>query len=234
MSGSVAEERIRAKAEAMFRRLYEGARIIHELVLDQGGVRIDLAAVTPDMLAVAEIKSERDVLKRLPAQVGMALAVAQQVWIFVAPKHEEALAQRCESRLCFDLYGPPGLPERGGWSNPTPRGSIPNPTHLDGLNRCYLRVERAGHGGEFDLVKGQGWTPRHATPPLLNPADPLQMLWRGELLALTRCLGAGGDWARGDMIRLAVEHFSGKEIRRGVCRMLRSRPFPRADERVAA
>ncbi len=45
MAGSVAEERIRAKVEAAFRRRWPEARIIHELVLDQGGVRIDLAAV---------------------------------------------------------------------------------------------------------------------------------------------------------------------------------------------
>jgi hypothetical protein len=87
MAGSEAEERIRAKVEAEFRRRWPDARIVHELVLNQGGVRIDLAAITEDALIVAEIKSERDVLKRLAGQVKASLRVAQGVWVVVADKH---------------------------------------------------------------------------------------------------------------------------------------------------
>jgi hypothetical protein len=45
---SAAEARIRTKAEALMRREWPDARIIHEF--DLGGVRLDLAAVTPERL----------------------------------------------------------------------------------------------------------------------------------------------------------------------------------------
>lgn len=86
---SEAEERIRLKAEAALRAEWPSARIIHELVLQQGGVRIDLAAVTPDRLIVVEIKSERDVLTRLERQIKAARAVADGVLVVVAEKHVE-------------------------------------------------------------------------------------------------------------------------------------------------
>ena len=87
MSGSEAEERIRAKAEAMLREVFPSARIVHELVLEQGGCRIDLAAVTTDRLICVEIKSERDVLTRLPAQVAAMREVADAWLVVTADKH---------------------------------------------------------------------------------------------------------------------------------------------------
>jgi hypothetical protein len=105
MAGSEAEERIRAKVEAEFRRRWPDARIVHELVLNQGGVRIDLAAITEDALIVAEIKSERDTLTRLAGQVKASLRVAQCVWVVVADKH----AGRGEA--AFDVGR--GRPHRG-------------------------------------------------------------------------------------------------------------------------
>lgn len=84
---SVAEERIRAKAEAMLRGAFPDARIIHELVLRQGGCRIDLAAVTPDRLICVEVKSERDVLTRLPDQVEAMKRVSDAWCVVTAFKH---------------------------------------------------------------------------------------------------------------------------------------------------
>lgn len=87
MAGSEAEERIRAKAEKVLREVFPTARIIHELVLQQGGVRIDLAAVTPDRLVCVEIKSERDVLTRLPDQVAAMKRVCDTWRVVCADKH---------------------------------------------------------------------------------------------------------------------------------------------------
>lgn len=87
VSGSEAEERIRGKAEALLRVAFPDARIIHELVLQQGGVRIDLAAVTPNRLICVEIKSERDVLTRLPDQVRAMKRVADLWRVCVADAH---------------------------------------------------------------------------------------------------------------------------------------------------
>jgi hypothetical protein len=91
LTGSASEERIRAKVEAAMRRRWPSARIVHELQLEQGGVRIDLAAVTTDHLAVAEVKSERDVLKRTKRQITCALERADEVWFVFAEKHAEAV-----------------------------------------------------------------------------------------------------------------------------------------------
>lgn len=86
-SGSDAEERIRLKAEAALRAAWPSARIIHELVLEQGGCRIDLAGVTADRIIAVEIKSERDVLTRLKAQVDAARKVADSISVIVASKY---------------------------------------------------------------------------------------------------------------------------------------------------
>lgn len=87
MSGSVAEERIRAKAEAGLREVWPDARIIHELMLQQGGCRIDLAAITTDRIIAVEIKSERDVLDRLARQAEQAREVADLFCVVLAEKH---------------------------------------------------------------------------------------------------------------------------------------------------
>lgn len=84
---SAAEERIRVKAEAMLRSAFPDARLVHELVLKQGGCRIDLAAITPDRLICVEVKSERDVLDRLPDQVEAMRRVCDAWCIATAAKH---------------------------------------------------------------------------------------------------------------------------------------------------
>lgn len=87
MAGSVAEERIRAKAEAALRDVWPDARIVHELMLRQGGCRIDLAAITETRLIVVEIKSERDVLTRLKEQARQAAEVSDGFSVALAEKH---------------------------------------------------------------------------------------------------------------------------------------------------
>ena len=233
MSGSIAEERIREKVVAEMRVRYGDARIVHELVLDQGGVRIDVAAVGPDYLAVAEIKSERDVLKRLASQVAAARAVAQAIWVVVAPKHLEAIKLRTEPRLKRLIYGPPGLPSKGGWYNPTPTLAFPNPDHLPGLDACRLLVES---DDALALIPDTWRRFDGARPPWPRPADMLQMLWAEELrtmLARHR-ISSSVRTVRSDAMKLAIEHMTGREIRIGVCRALRERSFPRADPPVTS
>lgn len=158
MSGSVAEERIRAKAEAMLRQLWPDARIIHELVLIQGGERIDLAAVRPDMLIVIEIKSERDVLTRLPKQAEAAMRVADLFGVCIAEKHAGKVARSYET--------------------PDDRYRLPYDAELlietdDGFHAPY---------SPFDL----GWLGNRREPRLCNPADRLEMLWAEELKLVSR------------------------------------------------
>jgi hypothetical protein len=158
VSGSAAEERIRAKAEAMLRRLFPDARIIHELVLQQGGVRIDLAAVHPSYIAALEIKSERDVLDRLPEQVKAAMRVTDLFGVCVAESHAGKIGRSYE---------------------PDAKVKLPYDAHLlvetdDGFATRYT---------PFD----QDWGGRDRMQPrLCNPADRLEMLWADELKLISR------------------------------------------------
>ncbi|MDE2104152.1 MAG: NERD domain-containing protein [Patescibacteria group bacterium] len=203
MSGSAAEERIRGKAEALLRLRYPEARIIHELVLEQGGVRIDLAAVTADRIIAVEIKSEKDVLARLSRQLARAVEIAGDVWLCIAEKH---VAKLEAARGWSDLSGV----ERDAADA------------LDrALSRCAIFVERGGPDGELMLH----WSSLGArNTPFPDPRAVFDLLWAAEMRAATRL-----DTTRDQMTRRAVEALSGGEIRRIACAALRRRPFARAD-----
>lgn len=207
MSGSIAEERIRAKVEADMRRRYPDARIIHELVLSQGGVRIDLAVVTPDQLIVAEVKSERDTLKRLAEQATVAVEVAQQVWIVLAEKHVEPVLQRRE-RWIFPVR---------------PGPAVDNPDHIAALDQCWIYRETDGGLDVVDRYAGR------MQPTRANPLAMLHMLWADELRTIAQ---GGKGLSRLPAMDLCVEHLGGRQIRRAVSAPLRRRAFPRADAPV--
>lgn len=203
MAGSEAEERIRAKAEEMLRLRWPDARIVHELQLEEGGVRIDLAAVDKDWLCVVEIKSEKDVLKRLPRQLGVATQVADEVWLAAHPKHEPAMAAMLRE-----------------WGDTDARRDF----------RRALSNTRIfwDEGGAF--LKPDDRALR-VPPPWPDPRKQFQILWAAEM---TRELAphGGGHGTMSQKSRRAVEWLSGGQIRRSVCRQLRQRPFPRADDAI--
>lgn len=66
---SEAERYLRGLAVARLRVIMPDARIVHELNVETGTRRVDLAAVAPDQLVFVEIKSRKDTLDRLPDQV---------------------------------------------------------------------------------------------------------------------------------------------------------------------
>lgn len=63
------ERAIRADTVTRIRQLWPDARVIHELNVEKGVVRADIAAVTRDQLFLFEVKSERDKLHRLSKQI---------------------------------------------------------------------------------------------------------------------------------------------------------------------
>jgi hypothetical protein len=156
VSGSAAEERIRTKAEAMLRQLFPDARIIHELVLQQGGVRIDLAAIRPGYIAAIEIKSERDVLTRLPDQAKAAMRVTDLFGVCVASKYRDKIGTYFTSAAVTLPYGAELLVETEDGFDTRLSAFAPQ------LGQ-RLRVE----------------------PRLCNPADRLEMLWASELRAIS-------------------------------------------------
>lgn len=183
---SDAEEALRVAVEAWMRQRWPAARIVHELNLAGGAQRIDLCSVGDEELRMVEIKSAKDVLTRLVAQVKCARDCAQEVWVAIDAKHlakHEALeAER----------------DMNWW----PIG---------------LLIFRDGEIHER----------RQAQNRQPDPREVVQLLWSDEMRSH---LISGNNQAT--MIRRAVDEYGLRHIMRGVCKALKARPFPRADEAV--
>lgn len=85
---SSAEADIREPVVAKLRALIPGCRIIHEINAASYGNRIDVLAVGDDTLAAVEIKSAKDKIDRLPAQIAAMANVSNLVF---AALHEKFL-----------------------------------------------------------------------------------------------------------------------------------------------
>lgn len=85
---SDAEAEIRDAVVAKLRLIRPHARIIHEINCQQGGNRMDLIAVSPAEIIAVEIKSRKDKLTRLPAQITAMRGASHHV---IAALHEKFL-----------------------------------------------------------------------------------------------------------------------------------------------
>jgi len=228
MAGSEAEERIRAKVEAQLRREFPDARIVHELNMQWGGIRLDLAAVRPNAITLVEIKSERDVLKRLASQIGAASKITGDVRVYAADKHRAALIDAHHEHL-RDPDGRTIIE----WL-PSKHGEIgkyqPNPAFVPGLSRCRVQIETEA-GFDWCAEMHSSWWDRTVMEHVAETPALLELLWAEELAQLL-CdarLGAPRRSNRALMKRIAVEDMSLRQIRQGVCKALRGRAFARAD-----
>jgi hypothetical protein len=158
------------------------------------------AAVGPDFIAVAEIKSEKDTLKRLHRQLYVASQVADECWLAIHPKHEAAL----------DVLKKSGDTGEVGFK--FMRGFGTTKVFWD-------RDERFLTPAPYTSYVPEPWP---------DPRRRFQMLWAIEMTRELAPLG-GGHGNMGQKSRRAVEWFTGGDLRRAVCRQLRQRPFPRAD-----
>jgi hypothetical protein len=84
---SQGELKMREAVETWGRARWPDARVIHELVMDRGTVRADVAFVTVKHLAVVEIKSDHDDTHRLLHQAGMFRLAVPELWIASAHRH---------------------------------------------------------------------------------------------------------------------------------------------------
>lgn len=225
MSGSPAEERLRALAEARLRERYPDARIIHELVVNEGSVRMDLAAVTREAIVLVEIKSERDTLSRLGGQLKACRLIGVPTWLVAAEKWRAPLL-----KLAAATTGERAPLMRGGVEIGST--SVANPEHLAELNSVAVLFE-----GDDGLVEGGypfGRLWELDRPRLPDSRRLLRLLWAHELRVLAQPWGVGSRATRDHCIHLLHESMTGGDIRRGVCAALRRRQFARADEAVAA
>lgn len=89
---SEAEAEIRGPVVDRLREIVPGCRIIHEINATGFGNRIDVLAVGVDRIAAVEIKSAKDKLDRLPAQISAMRGVTNDVF---AALHEKFAEQSC-------------------------------------------------------------------------------------------------------------------------------------------
>lgn len=82
---------MRALIVPELRKSYPTARIIHELPVRYSTNRIDLAAVTESEIVSVEIKSSKDVIDRLEAQLRAFLPISSRIIAALAPRWNEKL-----------------------------------------------------------------------------------------------------------------------------------------------
>lgn len=78
---------LRNAMEAFLRERYPEARLVHEIVMGEGKVRADVAALCPDHLVAVEVKGAGDNTLRLLHQVAMFQLCFPEVWMVVAENH---------------------------------------------------------------------------------------------------------------------------------------------------
>lgn len=203
---SSAEAEIRDAVVSRIRERRPNARIIHEInVSTYGPNRIDLIAVDHAEIIAIEIKSAKDKLDRLPAQIAAMRGAAHHV---VAALHEKFLVPSTwnEGRVT----APPEARGAEVWAYPEQEAG-----------RCHgcgkwqpipLLIETALPGAALDIL----WR------------DELY-----DLCGALR-ISAGRRATMTDMSRQLRWLCSGRELTRGICAALRARRCVEADPEVAA
>jgi hypothetical protein len=214
---SSAEAEIRDAVVKRIREQRPNARIIHEInVSTYGPNRIDVLAVDTAEIIAVEIKSEKDKLDRLPAQIAAMRGCAHHV---IAAIHEKFLVEsKTHEKAAHFQRGdeyflgvvPPGLGNvTEEWVHPERRRS------LDSLWHDHLAI----------------WKVPAYRPDMPLPAGAIDLLWRDELYSLCGALrvSATRRSTMPDMVAALRWHCSGKELTKGICAMLRTRHCVEAD-----
>ncbi|WP_331373792.1 NERD domain-containing protein [Sinorhizobium chiapasense] len=215
MTRSSDEQEIRDAVVARLRELMPAARIVHELnVAGQGTNRIDVAAIDTAAIVGAEIKSRKDVLKRLDEQWPAFNRCCHYVVVVAHEKHFAEYRDphwRDDVEPYIDLNHPLFF---GKWGARDHVWRFPKPDQPPRYGRCVWHFDR-----HRDV----------RTQP--QASAMLEMLWAEELR--TECwvhrISATQRSTRPDMIRDMVWHMTGREIVHAVCRQLRARSFAEAD-----
>lgn len=215
---SNAEAEIRSSVIARLREARPNARIIHEInVSTYGPNRIDLVAVSPAEIVACEIKSAKDKISRLPAQIISMKAVAHHV---VAAIHEKFLIEKPSDEFTAHY-------ERDGMHYMRTL-----PEEIDYSTKAWIYPQtRRCHNPEWKFDLMERWDLNITRPETPLPAAALGMLWREELWRLCGELKVvtHRKSTMGDMVSVLRWHCTGKELTRGICSMLRRRQCVEAD-----
>ncbi len=219
MTRSLDEQEIRNAVVARLRELLPSYRIVHELnVAGQGSNRIDVAAIGTEHIVGVEIKSRKDVLKRLDEQWK---AFNEACHFVVVAAHEKHFTGFREKYWTDDRPSVPQLNHAlffGRWNHDKHIWRYPKPPESE-----WSKYRPDGTSWSFDRLRQFDRIP-HAT-------KFLEMLWAAELQA--EChrhrVSCTSRSTRPDMIRALAWNLTGKEVTHAVCRQLRQRSFAEAD-----
>lgn len=193
------EREIRAATVSRIRQLMPAARVIHELNVEKGIVRADIAAVCPDHLYLFEIKSQNDTLHRLGNQIrhfhpvchGL-IVVAHEKWCGAATA---AGYPNCDAGKIIALHGRATL-----WQWPEP-----------------------------ERVYGRDWTLPSPTPPWHHRMLRLLWAEELRGVAHSHGIPVTAKTPAYKLSRILASSLTGAEIEKAVCAALRSRSFAWAD-----
>lgn len=204
---SSAEAEVRDAVVTRLRQIRPSGRIIHEINCGgQGTNRIDLLAVDQAEIIAVEIKSSKDKIDRLPAQVKAMRGVSHHV---IAALHEKFL-----------------VPAR--WAS---EGRVESPPEAKGTTVWAYPEAGAEAGRTYGCAAWEH--PRLAVQSAL-PFDAIWLLWRDELYRLCGSLrvSVGRRATMAEMARQLRWHCTGRELTRGICAALRTRRCIEADPEI--
>lgn len=221
---SSAEAEVRDAVVARIRERRPSARIIHEInVSTYGPNRIDLIAVDRAEIIAVEIKSKKDKLDRLPAQMKAMTAVAHHA---IAAIHDKFLVEKTTNQWAAHY-------QRDGQFY---RRDLPDCLRY---SMAWVYPEKRRSADEWP-DRSAVWSLPAQPIDTAVPAAALDLLWRDELFSLCGAfrISAGSRATMTDMSRQLRWLCTGKELTRGICAMLRARRCAEADpeivEKVAA
>lgn len=199
------ELRMRELIVPELRRRYPTARIIHELPLRYSTNRIDLAAVTETEIISVEIKSSKDVVDRLEAQLRGFLPISSRVIVALAPKWNVKLEP------VFKDHGQ-------GHTSYTPQY-----TETQQIVRKVggsIEVWTVDAGDNSINVTDKAY--RDTLPWTARMLDILHVAELVEIARRHRCW-SGKNPVHLTLVRACFEMMTGREIIAAVCRALRER-----------
>ena len=186
-------------------------RTVHELnTAGTGSLRVDVASIGEHELLLFEIKSRKDKLDRLKNQVPA----------FVCRSHRTIVVADQKWFSVKDEYG---------YSRLVPHDDLQPKNALIWIYP-YDPDDKRNFHFKWEL---KAWRRGYVEP---HAHRVLEMLWREELKQecdLFR-VSVGSRATRRQMIQELVLKLNGAEIRKAVCRQLRSRPWLKGDETIIA
>ncbi|SDP39832.1 hypothetical protein SAMN04488061_2851 [Filomicrobium insigne] len=196
-----AEQEIRTAAEQLARRYWPSARIVHELNVENGISRADIAVITADRLILMELKSERDTLDRLPNQIEQFTKVAHHVIVVAHRKWCDSAGWQTNNE------GQPFLPQAP-----------------------IFRPSAGATVWEYSEGKCKGNAP-HAGCSWPWTARMLNLLWNSELQRVCYVLRVATTKrpTRGAMIDDLMRLCRAPELEQAVLAQLRTRQFATDD-----